>query len=86
MTRISVQIIPNASASEIASHEGSTWRIRLQAPPIEGKANLALVRFLSDRLQLAPRHISILSGHTSRRKILNVPLDEETIQERLSLS
>lgn len=52
--------------------EGGGHKIRLTAPPIDGAANEALVKFLSDTLSLPKSHIEIVSGHTSREKIVRI--------------
>jgi uncharacterized protein (TIGR00251 family) len=47
-------------------------RVRLAAPPVEGRANEALVRFLAARLRLPKRQIQIVSGETSRTKVVSI--------------
>jgi uncharacterized protein len=47
-------------------------KIRLQAQPIEGKANEALMRYLADTLHVPKSAVSITHGHTSKRKIIEV--------------
>lgn len=84
MSRLTVRVIPNASRSEVVGREGATWKIRLAAPPIEGKANEALLRFLADALDLAPSEIDIVKGHASKTKILSVPMVEEDVVSILS--
>ena len=68
--RILVQVRPRASRSEVAGLHGDRLRIRLAAPPVEGAANEALVRFLADCLQVPRRSVTILSGLTSRSKTI----------------
>ena len=70
--RISVQISPNAKKSEIIGVLGDALKIRLQAQPIEGKANEALVRFLSDMLDVPRNAVAITHGQTSKRKLLEI--------------
>lgn len=71
--KLSVRLIPNAKKSEIVGWEGRTLKIRVAAPPIEGKANEELVKFLADVLDCAPSEIEILKGSTSKNKLLDVP-------------
>jgi len=73
MARLSVRIIPNASKTEVAGKEGATWKIRVSAPPIEGRANEALVDFLSDVLDVPKTSIQIIKGYSSKQKILDIP-------------
>ncbi len=71
--QISVQIIPNAKKSEIASWDGSLLRVRISAPAVEGRANKELIRFLADFCDCSQSEIEILKGSTSRRKRLEIP-------------
>lgn len=84
MTRITVRVIPNASKSEVVGYEAGAWKIRLAAPPVEGKANEELIRFLADLLDLAPSEIELLRGHGSRIKHLEIPLAASDIGSELS--
>ena len=70
--RITVQIVPRASKTEIVGMYGDALKIRLNAPPVDGKANQALITFLSEHYNVPSRNISIVSGTTSRRKIIEI--------------
>lgn len=79
--RFSVYIQPRASKNEIAGIHGTALKIRLTAPPVEGLANEALIDFLSGKLRIARRNVCIVSGFTSRNKIVEISeVDLETIQ------
>ena len=69
---LSVRIQPRASKNEIVVMEGGGLKIRLTAPPVDGAANEALVKFLSDTLSIPKSHVEIVSGHTSREKIVRI--------------
>ena len=69
---IAVKVIPRASKNRIVGIEGDAVKIRLNAPPVEGKANDALIAFLADALGMHRTQIEIVMGHTSRRKIVRV--------------
>lgn len=71
--KLLVRIIPNAKQSEIVGWEGQTLKVRVAAPPIEGKANEALVKFLADTIDCAPSEIEIMKGHSGKNKVLDVP-------------
>lgn len=70
--RISVQITPNAKKSEVIGILDDVLKIRLQAQPIEGKANEALIRFLADMLSVPKSAVTITHGHTNKRKVIEV--------------
>lgn len=65
---VTVRVVPNASRNEVAQLGPDAVRIRLQAPPVEGKANTALAEFLSETLGIKTRQVSIVSGDRSRNK------------------
>lgn len=64
--------MPRASKNQIAGMEGNEVKIRLNAPPVEGKANEALVRFLAEALGVSRAQIEIVAGHSSRHKVVRV--------------
>lgn len=81
---IQVRIVPNSSGNAVTMEKGDRLVIRLTAPPVEGKANKSLLRFLAKRLRVAPSAITILRGHTSRDKVLLISgLDELSARSRL---
>lgn len=67
---IQVHASPRASKTQIQGLHGDALKIRLQAPPVDGKANETLIEFLAESLNIPQRQISLLSGHTSRHKRL----------------
>ena len=72
-TRIVVQVVPRASKTEVAGMYGDeALRIRLNAPPVDGKANRELVRFVAESLGVPERAVTLVSGQTARRKTLRV--------------
>jgi uncharacterized protein (TIGR00251 family) len=70
--RIEVRVQPRASRNEIAGIREGVLRVRLQAPPVDGAANEALVRFLADEFGVPARAVRIVSGFGSRNKIVEV--------------
>lgn len=84
---VCVRVMPCAAKDEIAGvMGGNALKIRIQAPPIEGKANTCLVKFLSKHWNIPRSSIEILSGATGRNKRLSIsnPTDEMR-KELLSL-
>lgn len=79
--RITAQIAPNARKSEICGVLDDALKIRLQAQPIEGKANEALVRFLAEVLRVPRSTVSIAHGHASRRKIIEVSASALSVED-----
>jgi len=69
---MAVHIMPNAKTSQIIGEHGDALKIRLQAQPIEGKANDALVRYIADKLGVARSSVTIIHGVTNKRKMLAV--------------
>jgi len=63
-----LRIIPRAAKNAIQGEYGEALKIRLCAPPIEGAANTALIKFLSKQLKIPRARIRILSGATARNK------------------
>jgi uncharacterized protein (TIGR00251 family) len=80
---LSVRIQPRASKNEIITMENGGIKIRLTAPPVDNAANEALVKFLSQLLSVARSSIEIVSGHTSRDKIVRVSGMNEADARRL---
>jgi len=70
--RFSVRLQPRASKNEIAGLQGSSLKIRVTAPPVDGLANQALIDFLSVSLEIARRNVCIVSGNSSRTKVVEV--------------
>ena len=69
---LSVRIQPRASKNGIVVMEDGGLKIRLTAPPVDGAANEALVKFLADTFSVAKAQVDILSGHTSKNKIVRI--------------
>ncbi len=83
--KISLRIQPGASRNEVAGLASGVWRLRIAAPPVEGKANKALLEFLSEVLNIARSRIAIVRGETGRDKVVAVfGLTPEEIEKRLS--
>jgi hypothetical protein len=68
----SVKVVPRASKNQIAGVAGDAIKVRLNAPPVEGKANDTLIAFLADALDVRRAQVEIVTGHTSRRKVVRV--------------
>lgn len=70
--RFPVRVQPRASRTEVAGTQAGALKVRLQAPPVDGAANEALVDFLAESLGIPRRLVHIVSGATSRSKVVEV--------------
>ncbi len=77
-----LHIQPGAKKTEVAGLHGEALKIRLAAPPVDGKANACLIAFLADRLGVAKAAISLLSGDTSRAKRVRIGGLDATLVRR----
>ncbi len=81
---IPVQVVPRAGRTGIDGEVEGALRIRLAAPPVEGAANRELLEFLSKRLWLPKRDLTLVTGERSKRKAVRVrALSRQEILERL---
>jgi uncharacterized protein (TIGR00251 family) len=74
--RIIVRVRPNASQNEVLHFKDRGWHLRIAAPPIKGKANQELIKFLSDILRISKRRLIIEKGMTGKSKVIRI--DEST--------
>ena len=83
---IAVRATPNAPRSLLKGLKGERLDIRLNAPPLEGKANLALIRWISKKLKVPRGDIRLLAGQKSRDKVILIENgDPRTISEAVDL-
>jgi uncharacterized protein (TIGR00251 family) len=67
-----VRVQPRASRTEVAGRQGDALKIRLTAPPVDGAANDALVKFLATRLQVSRSAVRLEAGTAGRSKVVAV--------------
>jgi uncharacterized protein (TIGR00251 family) len=67
-----LHVQPGAKRSEVAGLHGDALKIRLAAPPIEGRANEALLRFVADSFRVPLRNVELRQGVQSRHKTVRV--------------
>jgi uncharacterized protein len=67
-----VRVQPRASKSGVAGELDGALKVRLAAPPVEGQANEELIRLLAELFDAPRRRIAILSGQTSKNKVVSV--------------
>lgn len=79
---IKLKIQPRSSRNEVVGFlEDGTLKIKLSAPPVEGQANQAVIKFLAEILNLPAGNIVIISGKTSHNKLISIQgiTQEDTI-------
>ncbi|MSQ30256.1 MAG: DUF167 domain-containing protein [Dehalococcoidia bacterium] len=85
--RLSVRIVPRASRDVVVGMRSGVLLVRVTALPVDGAANAALIRVLARRLRLTQGALRIVSGHTSKLKVVEVEgIDEAETMRRLSTS
>lgn len=67
-----VKAVPNAPRSEVVGWLGDALKVKVHAPPVEGRANEELCRFLAEALGLPRRAVTVATGDTSRQKRLRL--------------
>lgn len=69
---LTLHVQPGAKRSEVAGLHGEALKIRLAAPPIDGRANDALLRFIADVMDVPLRNVELRQGEQSRHKTVQV--------------
>ena len=81
--RITVRLAPKAARDRVLGVHGEALKVAVTSPPVEGKANRHLIRFLAKRLGVPQGALSIVSGELSRDKVIEAAgvraLDAEAI-------
>ena len=69
---LEVRLSPRSSRDQITGEIDGKLQIKVKAPPVEGAANQALIAFLSNILKVPKSRISVISGHSSRNKVVAI--------------
>ena len=69
---LAVRVHPRARKNSVTGVHADTLKIALTAPPVDGKANEALIAFLADTLRLPRARVALVSGLTSRAKMVRI--------------
>ena len=82
---LAIRVIPRAKKNEVSEIlDDGTIKIRLTAPPVQGKANASLIKFLADILNVSRSRIEIIAGETGRNKLVSVlDVDSYTVEEKI---
>jgi uncharacterized protein (TIGR00251 family) len=82
---LQVRVTPRAARDQIVGWQDDTLRVRVTAPPLEGRANEAVLRLLARALAVSPSRLRIVRGQTQRNKVVAVEgLSEEEVRFRLN--
>lgn len=82
--KIDILVQPRASKSGIVGWQGSSLKVRITAPPVDGEANAALIDVLAKELGLKKNALRLASGPASRRKVVEFTVaDEPALMEKL---
>lgn len=80
-----VKVHPRARKNAITGVVGDAVKLALTAPPVEGKANWAVIEFFADLFAIPRSSVTIASGETSRNKIVRITgLSRSAVEQRLS--
>jgi hypothetical protein len=67
-----IHVVPKSAKSEISGVQDDALKLKITSPPVEGKANEACIKFLSDILGVRKAQVKIVSGHKSRKKTIAI--------------
>ena len=83
--RLRLRVSPGAARAVVVGRHGDAWKVRVPAPPERGRANDAVVALLADTLSVERGTVTLVSGHASRDKIIELSgLDLDEVERRLS--
>lgn len=70
--RIYVKVIPRSSQNKVEKLVGGEYRVKLTAPPVNGKANKALIEILAEYFAVSKSSVTIVGGKTTSKKMVDV--------------
>lgn len=84
MARVTVKVHPRAKRTRVAGKLGSDYKLDLAAPPVDGKANQACIRFFADLAGVPTANVRIVLGLTSRTKVIEIEgVSQEALEGKL---
>jgi uncharacterized protein len=69
---LTLHVQPGAKRTEVAGKHGDALKIRLAAPPVDGKANAELLRYLAHAFGVPQHNVTLVRGDSSRRKVVRI--------------
>lgn len=83
--RLHLRVSPGATRSRIVGKHGDGWKIHVTAPPDDGRANAAVVRLIADTVSVSRGAVSVVSGHGSKDKIVELAgIELARVERRLN--
>jgi uncharacterized protein len=82
-TRLKLRVSPGARRPGFAGRHGDAWKVRVAQPPEDGRANEAVLRLLAETLDVPRASVVLVSGHSSRDKVVTLDGLEQSQTERL---
>ncbi|HSC94104.1 MAG TPA: DUF167 domain-containing protein [Burkholderiales bacterium] len=83
--RLTLHVQPGARRNEIAGLQGEALKVRIAAPPVDNKANAALIDFLGETLGVPRSAIAIRHGAAGRRKVLEITCGPDVVTKLKAL-
>ncbi|HZD94695.1 MAG TPA: DUF167 domain-containing protein [Candidatus Sulfotelmatobacter sp.] len=84
-TTFAVKVHPRARKSAITGTIGDALKLAVTAPPVEGRANQAVIEFFADLFEIPRSSVTIASGETSRNKVVRITgLSQAVVEQRLA--
>jgi uncharacterized protein (TIGR00251 family) len=84
--KLRVRIVPNAKQTEFGGYRENELLLRVNAPAVEGKANIAAIAFLAKSFGVSRSSVSLVSGEKSRHKIFQiVGLESDGLEAKLAV-
>ena len=82
--RLTLKVRPGARKTEFAGQHGEVWKLHVAAPPVDGKADEAIVRFLAQLADVPAARVRIVTGFTRSNKIVEIDgVDSETLERAI---
>lgn len=83
-TRLSLKITAGAPRTQFTTRLGDAWKLRVAAPPVDGKANAAIIKFLASLAGVRGSQVTILTGHTATTKLVEIDgIDAEALEHAI---
>jgi uncharacterized protein len=84
-TRLRVRVSPGGRRAEVVGRHGEAWKLRVTAPPVDGKANEAVLRLLAETLAVPRARVALVAGHAGRDKVVELTgIDPAETDRRLA--